>query len=400
MNSDTIKALFPVFQHRPSLVYVDNASTTQRLHAVMKAVENFEKLGAANVHRGLYKQAEEATVQFEKTRERTGAFIGAGDGRSIVFTKGTTESINMVAFGFLRDRLSPGDEVVVSAMEHHANLIPWQQVCEQKHCVLKIIPVDADGNLLMDSIPGMVGKKTKFLAVTHISNTLGSINPIQEIIKEAHRHAVPVLVDAAQSFSHSRFSVGELNPDFLVFSAHKMFGPFGVGVLYVRPDHWEDLRPLNFGGGAIRNVTFERTDWLDFPHKLEPGTPNISGVIGFSKALDFLETLRWDEVSAHNSLLGEQLRSGLEEEGFRVFGKARRKTGIVSFVHERIHPHDIAFFLASKEIAVRAGHHCTQPLLESLGVPATVRVSFSLYNSTDDVDHILDALRELKKFWG
>jgi cysteine desulfurase / selenocysteine lyase len=395
MNVDAIRSEFPVFQHHPTLVYADNAATTQKLQRVIEAVAAYEKQGVANIHRGMYLLAEKATRQVEETREKVARFIGAPDARCIAFTKGTTESINAVAYGFLHHQLKAGDEVVITGMEHHANLIPWQ-----RHAVLKVIPVDKQGDLVMDSIPQIIGRKTKLLALTHISNTLGTVNPIKEIIAMAHEYGVPVLIDAAQSFSHSRVDVRELKADFLAFSAHKMFGPFGVGVLYVDPKHWESMTPFNVGGGAIRKVTFTDTEWMDFPRNMEAGTPNVSGVIGFSSTLDFLETLDWDEVSNHTTSLGKRFREGLAQvKDFQLVGDAQQQAGIVSFVHERIHPHDVAFFLTSKDIAVRAGHHCTQPLLDLLGIPATVRASFTIYNREQDVDQILEALSDLKKFW-
>jgi cysteine desulfurase/selenocysteine lyase len=400
MDLTQIKSQFPVFRNNPSLVYADNASTTQHPHQVIDAVANFERQSVANTHRGLYELAERATQQFEEARSKVARFIGATGPDSIAFTKGTTESINSVAFGFLKDQLDPGDEVVISAMEHHANLIPWQQVCKERKAILNVIPVNQKGELEMDSLPELIGRRTKFLALVHISNTLGTINPVEEIIQVAHQHGVPVLIDAAQSIAHYPVNVNELGADFITFSAHKMFGPFGVGVLYAHPKHRERMKPLVFGGGAIKNVTFKETEWLDFPRNLEAGTPNVSGVVGLSAALDFIHTLPMDDITANLNLLRENLEEGINmETGFRIIGEAGRKGSITSFVHEHIHPHDIATFLASRDIAARAGHHCTQPLLESLGLPATVRVSFSVYNNQEDVDQILEALREVKKFW-
>ncbi len=399
MNLDNIKSRFPVFLHKPSLVYVDNASTTQKPKEVIKTVSDFYEYGSANVHRGLYKLSEEATIRFEKVRKDVAEFIGAKEDRSIAFTKGTTEAINTVAQGFLDPILKEGDEVIISAMEHHANLIPWQQVCKQHGAVLKVLPVDVNGDLILDKFNSLIGPKTKLVAVTHISNTLGTINPIQEIIQRAHHYKIPVLIDAAQSVSHYPIRVDELQVDFLVFSAHKMFGPMGVGVLYAKQEYWERIKPLNYGGGAIKNVEFDNTEFMDYARNLEAGTPNVSGVLGLGAAINFMKQLDFNQMSAHLENLGTRLRNGLHEQGFKVIGNAKKKSGIVSFVHEKIHPHDIASYLASQDVAVRAGHHCTQPLLHALGIAATVRASFTVYNTIDDVDRILTALQGLKKFW-
>jgi cysteine desulfurase/selenocysteine lyase len=395
-----IRKHFPVFQHQPELVYADNAATSQRPQSVIDAVAEFESRGVSNIHRGMYRLAEESTQRFENAREKTASFIGAPDASCIAFTKGTTESINTVAFGFLRHQLKPGDEVIISAMEHHANLIPWQQVCNEKEAVLKIIPVNESGELEMSRLSALFSSKTRLLAITHVSNTLGTINPIEEIIQQAHANHVPVLVDAAQSIAHYTINVQQLNADFVAFSAHKMFGPFGVGVLYVHSKHHESMHPLSFGGGAIRNVSFKETTWLDYPYNLEAGTQNITGVVGLTAALDFTETLPMHSLEPQLQALRIRLEDGIrKEQGYRIIGEASKKSPIVSLVHNSIHPHDIATFLATKNIAVRAGHHCTQPLLDQLGIPATVRISFTVYNTEEDVDRILEALSDVKSFW-
>jgi cysteine desulfurase / selenocysteine lyase len=400
MDIGKIKSHFPAFRENPGWIYADNAATTQRPDVVIDAVNGYERKGVANVHRGLYKQAEESTARFEEARKKSARFIVASDESSIAFTKGTTESINIVAFGFLKHRLHPGDEVVITAMEHHANLLPWQQVCRERKAKLNVVPVNEKGELMMDALQSMITPRTRMVAVTHISNTLGTINPVGEIIQLAHKHHVPVLVDTAQSAACYPIDVNEWGVDFLAFSSHKMFGPFGVGALYAHPKHHSEMMPLNFGGGAIKHVTFSDAVWMDYPHGIEAGTQNISGVIGFSSSLDFVNSVRSAEASRHVELLGERFREGVKTlNGFRIIGEAGRRTGIVSVFHKRIHPHDIASFLAAKNIAVRAGHHCSQPLLDSLGIPATARFSFSIYNTMEDVEKILAELKELDKFW-
>jgi cysteine desulfurase/selenocysteine lyase len=399
MNLTALKSRFPVFQHKPLLVYADNASTTQKPKEVIKIMSDFYEYGCANVHRGLYKLSEEATIRYENVRKEVAAFIGTKEDQSIAFTKSTTESINLVAQGYLHPILKQGDEVLITAMEHHANLIPWQQVCQQHKAILKVLPVDGNGDLIMDELPSLINPRTKLVAVIHISNTLGTINPIKEIIKQAHRYKIPVLVDAAQSVSYSPMKVDELDADFLVFSAHKMFGPMGVGVLYARQEYREGISPLIFGGGAIKNVELENTEFMSYPRNLEAGTPNVSGILGLGAAISFMQQLDLISLAAHIEKLTERLRSGLGEQGFKVIGNAKSRSGIVSFIHDKIHPHDIASYLASQDIAVRAGHHCTQPLLHGLGVPSTVRASFSVYNTHEDVDRILESLQGLNKFW-
>lgn len=400
MDVEKIKLQFPAFRANSDWVYADNAATTQRPERVINAVSEFERRGVANVHRGLYKQAEEATEKFEEARKKTARFIGASSEHTIAFTKGTTEAINLVASCFLKNLVKPGDEVLITAMEHHSNLIPWQQVCQERQAKLKVIPINKNGDLQLDQVKTLLGSKTRMLAITHISNTLGTINPVKEIIPLAHQVNVPVLVDAAQSVSHYKIDVEDMGADFLVFSAHKMFGPFGVGVLYAHPKHHDRIQPLNFGGGAIKNVTFFETDWLDYPYNIEAGTQNISGVIGYSAALDWVSGTWSAELSTHVESLSERLREGIQKlNGFRIIGQASKRSGIVSVFNDSIHPHDMASFLASANIAVRAGHHCTQPLLDSLGIPATTRFSFSVYNTTDDVERILEVLNDLMKFW-
>ncbi len=398
MDFEAIKSSFPIFRHQPELVYADSASTTQKPEVVIQAMNRFYENENANVHRGLYKLSEQATIHYEEVRQKVSRFIGAPHAKSIAFTKGTTESINIISSGFLKNQLKPGDEVLISAMEHHANLIPWQQVCKEKGAKLSVIPVDENGNLVLEELGVLLHNNTKLIAITHVSNTLGTVNPIHEIIAAAHQKNIPVLIDAAQSVSHLPIDVNNLGADFLVFSAHKMFGPMGIGVLYAHEKFHDQITPLNVGGGAIKNVSFAETEFLDYPRSLEAGTPHVSGVIGLGAAIDFLNSLDLMEVSHYVSALGQQMRKGLTKlPGIKVVGDSQ--SGIVSFVDEKIHPHDIASFLASKNIAVRAGHHCTQPLLDCLGIHATVRVSFSVYNSTADVEQMLEAMREVKKFW-
>ncbi len=394
-----LKPLFPLFKKRPDLVYVDNAATTQKPESVIETITQFYQHENANIHRGLYELSSSATQRYEGIRKKVKDFIGAKSEKEIAFTKGTTESINIVA-NSLTDVISEGDNIVISEMEHHANLIPWQQACKRRKANLRVIPVNENGDLELDQLDALLDSRTKMLAVTHVSNTLGTINPIQEIVSIAHQHNIPVLIDAAQSVGHYPINVSSLDADFLVFSAHKMFGPMGTGVLYAKEKYHSMIQPLNFGGGAIREVSFGRTTFMDYPHNLEAGTPHVAGVIGLGAAIDFVNRLDLIETSGHTHWLASAFRSKLQSLDFvKLVGHPKNYGTIVSFVVEGIHAHDVAGFLAEHQIAVRAGHHCTQPLHARLGLQATVRVSFSIYNTMEDVDKIIDALHELKKFW-
>ena len=394
-----IKSLFPIFAEKPNLVYLDNAATTQKPGSVIETVTNFYRHENANIHRGLYELSSSATQRYEDVRKKVKDFIGAKTEKEIAFTKGATESINIVANSWT-NILNEGDNIIISGMEHHANLIPWQQLCKHKKANLLVISVSEDGDLALDQLNDLLDNRTKMLAITHLSNTLGTINPIHDIISKAHQHNVPVLIDAAQSVGHHPMNVGELDADFLVFSAHKMFGPMGTGVLYVKEKYHPRIQPFNFGGGAIREVTLGETSFMDFPFGLEAGTQHVAGVLGLGAAIDFINQLDLNETSNDATQLAFFLRDRLQSLGFvKVVGHPKKFGSIVSFVVDGIHPHDAAGFLAEHQIAVRAGHHCTQPLHEMMGLMATVRVSFSIYNTVEEVDKIIAALLELKKFW-
>ncbi len=400
IDPNLIRSHFPIFQHHPDLVYFDNAATTQRPQTTIDAVSKFYSERNANIHRGLYALSTDATADYESGREKVKDFIGANAGQSIAFTKGTTEGINVVANSFLGPRLQPGDNVVISAMEHHSNLIPWQQICLQKKAELRVIPVNKSGELEIDNIGDFLDNKTRMLAVTHISNTLGTINPVEQIVEIAHKNKVPVLIDAAQSVCLHPINVDMLGCDFLVFSSHKMFGPFGVGVLYVHPDHIEDILPYNYGGGMVTHVDFHKSSFMPYPHNLEAGTAAIAEVFGLSSAIDYLNKIDRLEASDYVHGLARYFKERLADIGTAaVVGSPETYAGIVSFQLDDIHPHDVATFLAEENIALRAGHHCTQPLLEQMGVNATLRASFSIYNSTEEIDHMVEILKKIQKFW-
>ena len=393
-----IRQSFPVFQHFPNLVYLDNASTTQKPQVVLAAEQEYYEQHNANVHRGIYRLAAEATALYEGSRERCAQFLSAPQAKQVIFTSGTTDGINLVAQCFALPRLEPGDQVLISAMEHHSNLIPWQQVCLAKKAELKVIPFNQKGELDLQALQDLLNPKVKILALTHISNTLGTINPIAEIIALAHAQGVPVLVDAAQSISSHQIDVQALDVDFLVFSGHKIFGPTGTGVLYGKEKWLKEMPPYRFGGEMIRDVTFEKTTFAPIPHKFEAGTPNIAGVATLASALDFVESLGQKNIAAHlHSLLVAGMEKLSSIPGIHFYGEAAQKSGIISFTLDGIHPHDLATILGQQDICIRAGHHCTQPIMDFYDIPGTVRASFSAYNTLEDVASLGEGVRNVLK---
>ena len=400
IDPQLIKSHFPIFRHHAGLVYFDNAATTQRLQRVIDKISGFYSQENANIHRGLYNLSVKATANYEEAREKVKDFIGGKTRESIAFTRGATEAINVVANTYIKPRLKPGDNLVISAMEHHSNLIPWQQICLQKGAELRIIPVDDAGDVAIGAISGLVDHKTRILAITHISNTLGTINPVDEIVDIAHRKKVPVLIDAAQSVCLYPLDVAALGCEFLAFSGHKMFGPFGVGVLYTRPDLIDEMSPYNYGGGMVTHVDFGESAFMPYPYNLDAGTSQIAEVIGLSPAIEYLSQIKRTEAMSYVSELATHFSEKLHGiEKATIAGNPKNRTGIVSFLLDNIHPHDVATFLAEENIALRAGHHCTQPLLEQMGVKATLRVSFSIYNSREEIDHMVDMLKDVIRFW-
>ncbi len=395
----SVKAQFPIFHRYPDLVYLDSAATSQKPASVIKVLSDFYSFENANIHRGVYDLSAKATDKYEEVREKLAAAFNA-NANDFAYCSGTTEGINLVVNGYLLPHLEKGDEVLITAMEHHANLIPWQQACEKKGAKLSIIPVKPSGEIDMEAFENKLSKKTKMLAMVHISNTLGTINPVKILTQKAHDLGVPVLLDAAQSAGHLPLDLQDLQVDFAVFSAHKLFGPTGIGALYCSENFKDQLKASKFGGGSIKEVSFEKTSWMAFPHGLEAGTPHIAGVVGMGAALDFIATLDLEESFAHEHALVTQLRQELDAlGGIKIFGNPSEYAGIVSFEVDGVHPHDVASFLSEADIAVRAGHHCTQPLLERMQVPATTRASFSIYNTEKDVERLVATLKDLKEFW-
>ncbi|MEM1319668.1 MAG: cysteine desulfurase [Bacteroidota bacterium] len=395
-----IKHQFPLFQQHPQLVYLDSAATTQKPQSVIDALQQYYLHENANIHRGLYHLAAKATEKYEGARQKVQQFLHAPKAADIVFTRGATEAINLVAQSFAAPRLQAGDNILITAMEHHANLLPWQMLCKQKGAELRVLPMDRQGQLQLEYLDKLLDERTRLFAFVHISNTLGTINPIRELIDSAHRRGVPVLVDGAQSAAHYELDVQELDCDFLVCSGHKLYGPTGIGVLYGKTAHLKSMPPYQYGGDMIRSVSFGESSFARPPQRFEAGTPNIAGAIGLGAAIDFLQQLDHKAVRTHFQQLLHYAREQLSLiRGLQFIGTAAQQTAIVSFTIKDIHPHDIATVLGEAGIAVRAGHHCTQPIMDFLNIPGTIRASLSIYNSKEDIDRLTTALQSLKSIF-
>jgi cysteine desulfurase / selenocysteine lyase len=397
-----VRADFPILSRtvrggRP-LVYLDNAATSQKPRPVIDAISRFYGCDNANIHRGLHYLSEHATAAFDAAREKVARFLGAGSAREIVFTRGTTEAINLVAQSWARTNLRPGDEILVTAMEHHANLVPWQLVCEQTGAAFRAIPITDRGELDLDAFERMITDRTRLLAVGHVSNALGTVNPVRELAARAHARGALVLVDGAQSAPHLRVDVSELGCDFFACSAHKLFGPTGVGVLYGRKAILDAMPPWQAGGDMIERVTLERSTWAQPPARFEAGTPPIAEVIGLAAAIDYVETVGRDAIARwEGELLARATDLVGALPGVRLIGTAREKAGVLSFVLEGIHPHDVGTVLDDEGVAVRAGHHCAQPVMQRFGIPATVRASFAFYNTPNEIDELVRGVERARK---
>lgn len=398
---ERVRRDFPLLQTKvrgKPLVYLDNAATSQKPRSVIARIEQYYATENANVHRGVYELSERATAAYEDAREKARVFLNAASAREIVFVRGTTEAINLVASSFGHQELQAGDEVLITAMEHHSNIVPWQLICAERGAVLKVIPMNRRGELLMDELARLIGPRTKLLAVAHVSNSLGTINPIAEIVRLAHAKGVPVLVDGAQAAPHQPIDVRSLGVDFYTVSGHKMFGPTGIGLLYGTLERLEVLPPYQGGGDMIRSVTFAKTTYADPPARFEAGTPNIAGAIGLGAAIDYMATLDWDAVQAHErdllSYATQRLGALAEVE---LVGTAAHKASVVSFTVRGVHAHDVGTIVDQEGVAIRTGHHCTQPVMDFFGVPATARASFAFYNTRADVDALVSAVQQVTK---
>ncbi len=403
-DAECIRAQFPalkqtVYDDVP-LVYLDNAATSQKPQRVLDRMQRFYAQENSNVHRGVHRLSQQATEAYEGARQSIAALINAPDPRQVIYTRGTTEALNIVASSYGRTVLAEGDEVVLSEMEHHSNIVPWQMACDATGAALQVVPVNNDGELQMDAYQSLLSERTKIVAITHVSNALGTVNPVKAMIRAAHEHDIPVVVDGAQALPHRPVDVQALDADFYAFSGHKMFGPTGIGALYGKADHLEQMPPYQGGGDMIDQVSFEETTYDELPHKFEAGTPHIAGAIGLGAAADFLHELDWDAVHQHEADVLQYATDRLQAlDGVTIVGTAAAKASVLSFLIDDIHPYDAGTVLDRTGVAVRTGHHCTQPLMKRLGIPGTIRASFALYNTRADVDRLVDGLERVRQMF-
>ncbi len=399
-----LRADFPILQqevHGKPLVYLDNGASTQKPTAVIDAISGFYAHDYANIHRGVHTLSERATAAFEGARDRVRRFLNAADRHEIVFTRGTTEAINLAAASFGGQRIGAGDEIILTGMEHHSNIVPWQLLAERTGAVIRVVPLHDDGSLDLDTYAALFGPRTRMVAVVHVSNALGTVNPVAEMIATAHAHDVPVLVDGAQAVAHAPVDVQALGCDFYAFSAHKIYGPSGFGVLYGRAELLEAMPPWQGGGDMIRTVSFEGSTWADAPYRFEAGTPHIAGAVGLAAALDYVDGVGLEAIAAHeHDLLAYGTAALAALPGLRLIGTAADKAAILSFVIEGVHAHDIGTVLDFEGVAVRAGHHCAMPVMTRYGVPATARASLGLYNTRDDIDTLVRGLQRVTEMFG
>ncbi|MBI3149265.1 MAG: cysteine desulfurase [Betaproteobacteria bacterium] len=399
-----LRADFPILArsvHGKPLVYFDNAATKQKPASVIEAEKFYYEHTNANIHRGVHTLSQEATTAYENARETLRRFLNAAKVEEIIFLRGTTEAINLVAQSYGRSRFQAGDEILISALEHHSNILPWQLLCEQTGAVLKVVPINDAGEFIYEEFERLLGARTKLVAVGHVSNALGSVNPVKRIIAAAHAQSVPVLLDGAQAAAHGEVDVQALDCDFYAISGHKLYGPTGIGALYAKKAILEAMPPWQGGGDMITTVSFEKSTYAPLPHKFEAGTPNIAGGIAFAVALDYVKRVGLANIHAHEArLLAHAMSRVAEIKGMRVIGTAREKAGILSFVIEGVHPHDIGTILDHQGVAIRAGHHCAMPVMTRYGIPGTARASFGLYNTLEEVDRLFDGLKVVVDMFG
>jgi cysteine desulfurase/selenocysteine lyase len=396
-----IRQEFPILNREikgKPLIYLDNAATSQKPQQVIDAIVHYYTNYNANIHRGIHTLAEEATAAFELTRDAVKSFIGAGSREEVIITKGTTESINLVAYSWGRKNIKAGDEIIISFMEHHSNIVPWQILCEEKNAVLKVIPINDKGELIIGEYEKMLGPKTKLVSIVHVSNALGTVNPVKQMIATAHAVGAVVVIDGAQSAVHLDIDVVDMDCDFFAFSAHKVYGPTGVGILYGKRALLDSMPPFQGGGEMIKEVSFQKTTYNDLPYKFEAGTPNIADVIAFRSALQFVKAIGKEKIRNHERELLEYAHQELEKiPGLKIIGKASEKVSVVSFVIDKAHPQDIGILLDNRGIAVRTGHHCAQPLMDRFAIPGTSRASFAVYNAKFEIDELVKGLQRVVK---
>lgn len=399
-----IREDFPILKqqvHGKPLVYLDNAATSQKPWAVIDAINRYYTTENSNIHRGIHSLSELATADYEESRAKVQRFLNASDIREIIFVRGTTEGINLVAQSYGRRFAKAGDEILITAMEHHSNIVPWQILCEQVGARLRVVPMNHDGELLLEEYEGLLSEKTRLVSVAHVSNALGTVNPVKRLVEMAHRRNIPVLLDGAQAAPHMKVDVRELDCDFYAFSGHKIFGPTGIGILYGKAKHLEAMPPYQGGGDMISLVTFEKTHYNVLPYKFEAGTPHMAGGIGLGAAVDYLEGIGLESVAAYEQELLAYATDALSTiKGLRIIGTAKEKASVLSFVLDGIHPHDIGTVLDQEGVAIRAGHHCAMPVMQRFGVPATARASFAFYNTKEEVDVLVRAVHKVIKVFG
>jgi len=394
---ENIRKDFPILDtqvYGKNLVYFDNAATTQKPVQVLAAIEDYYTKYNSNVHRGVHLLSQQATAAYEESRKKVAAFINAAHSDEVIFTKGTTDGINLVASSFGRKFLNPGDSVVISAMEHHSNIVPWQMICEERGATLKVVPMDKNGVMQIDQLADLLDERVKIVSLTYVSNSLGTVNPVREIISQAHALNIPVLIDAAQAIQHLSIDVQELDVDFMVFSGHKIYGPTGIGVLYGKEKWLNAMPPYQGGGDMIKTVTFEKTTYNELPYKFEAGTPDMSGAIGLGAALDYVSSIGLEAIAeAEHELLSYGLERLAEIEGIQFIGQSPERASVISFLLEGIHPYDLGELLDKQGIAIRTGHHCTEPVMDFFGIPGTCRASFAFYNTKDEIDLLVAGIK-------
>jgi cysteine desulfurase/selenocysteine lyase len=402
-NIDKIRSDFPILnklQNNKPIIYFDNAATTQKPQVVIDSLKEYYENYNANIHRGVYYLSQKATEKYEETRNIVKNFINAQFDEEIVFTKGATDSLNLLAYSLARTYLKEGDEVIISHMEHHANIVPWQELVKYYGIKLVVLPVDDKGELILSKLEDLITYKTKIISIVHISNSLGTINPIEEIIKKAHEFDIKVIVDASQSIQHTKIDVQKLDCDFLVFSGHKIYGPTGTGVLYGKKKYLKEMVPYQTGGDMILNVTLEKTIFNDIPNKFEAGTPNIEGIIGLGEAIKYFQKYSIDDIYEYEKeLLNYATNKVLEIDGIKIIGTSKNKASVLSLYSDVVHPHDLGTLLDEQNICIRAGHHCTQPVMQRFGIPATARASFAFYNTIEEIEQFIEALKKSIKLF-
>jgi len=404
LDPSVVKEDFPILKQsvyeRP-LVYLDNAATSQKPNAVIDAMTRYYSMDNSNIHRGVHILSERATQAYEESRAKVQSFINAAESKEIIFTRGTTEAINLVAASYGRANVNAADEVLITAMEHHSNIVPWQMLCEEKGARLRVAPINDHGELILEEFEKLLNERTKLVSVVHVSNALGTINPLQWIVEIAHRHDVPVMIDGAQAAPHMKLDVQELDCDFYAFSGHKVYGPTGIGVLYGKSRFLDAMPPYQGGGDMIATVTFDKTTYNTLPYKFEAGTPNIAGTIGLGAAIDYVNQIGIDRIVRYEHQLLEYGTEALSQiPGLRLIGTAKEKAGVLSFVLEGVHPHDIGTILDREGIAIRTGHHCAMPVMERFGIPATARASLAFYNTREEIDALVAGIHKVKEVFG